>query len=124
MPASKPEDMPRTFVSAFNSGDIDQLMELYEPDALLVPEPGQVASGVLAIRGALNAFLALNGKIEIVTKRVLHSGDLALLSTTYTIDGSGPDGSPVHLEGATTEVIRRQADGFWRYVIDDPFSQP
>jgi ketosteroid isomerase-like protein len=31
-------------------------------------------------------------------------------------------GSAVDLGGNTTEVVRRQADGTWRYVIDDPFS--
>jgi hypothetical protein len=38
--------------------------------------------------------------------------------------GTGPDGSAVSMSGDTSEVIRKQSDGTWRYVIDDPFSLP
>lgn|SRR5437879_6037435 len=122
MPASQPEDMPATFESAFNTGDIDQVLALYEPDAVLVPEPGQVVHGTAAIREALLGFLALKLPIRLERKRVLQTGDLALVSSTWTLSGAGPDGSAVNLGGNTTEVVRRQSDGTWRYVIDDPFS--
>ena len=122
MPAKHPDDMPATFEQAFNTGDIDQVLALYESDAVLVPEPGQVVHGLAAIREALQGFLALKLPIRLERKRVLVMGDIALVSSSWTLKGVGPDGSAVDLGGNTTEVIRRQVDDTWRYVIDDPFS--
>ena len=122
MPATQPEEMPATFEQAFNTGDISQILELYESDAVLVPEPGQVVHGTSAIREALSGFLALKLPIHLECKRVLVMDDVALVSSSWKLGGTGPDGSAVDLGGNTTEVIRRQVDGTWRYVIDDPFS--
>jgi uncharacterized protein (TIGR02246 family) len=116
--------MPSVWEQAFNTGDVEQVMALYEPDAVLIPEPGQVARGTDAIRQALLGFLALKLPIRLQNKRVLTSGDLAMLSNTWKMAGTGPDGSPVDLGGNTMEVVRRQPDGSWRYVFDDPFSMP
>jgi uncharacterized protein (TIGR02246 family) len=124
MAATRPEEMPQAFSDAFNSGDVDAVMALYEPDAVLVPEPGRTVAGSAAIREALQGFLALKGRIELRLKRAISAGDTALVSSSWSLAGTGPDGSPVALSGDTTEVVRRQADGTWRYVIDDPFSLP
>ena len=56
MPAKQPEDMPAAFEGAFNTGDIEQVLALYEPDAVLVPQPGQVVHGTAAIREAFSGF--------------------------------------------------------------------
>jgi ketosteroid isomerase-like protein len=50
---------------------------------------------------------------------VVTVGDLAYLSNTWSLSGTGPDGNPVALGATTAEVTRRQADGTWRYVIDN-----
>jgi ketosteroid isomerase-like protein len=39
MAASTPEQVHRLFEEAFNAGDLDGLMELYEPDAALIAPP-------------------------------------------------------------------------------------
>jgi uncharacterized protein (TIGR02246 family) len=116
--------MVPTFEAAFNTGDIEQVMALYEPDCVLVPEPGQQVAGTAAIRDALLGFLAVKGKIKYASKRVLVNGDIALVNGHWDLNGTGPDGSPVSMSGDTSEIIRRQADGTWRYIIDDPFSLP
>lgn len=43
--------------------------------------------------------------------------DVALVSNTATLTGVGPD--PV--VSTTTEIFRRQPDGGWAHVVDDPF---
>ncbi|WP_457027959.1 YybH family protein [Kitasatospora sp. P5_F3] len=47
--------------------------------------------------------------------------EIALLVVDWTITGTGPDGSPVDLTGTATDVARRGPDGYWRYLIDNPF---
>lgn len=119
MPATTPEQIHRLFEDAFNDGDIDNLMLLYEPDAVLVPQPGSVATGTEQVRAALQGYLGLNGRITLDTKLVLSVGDLAYMSNTWSLNGTGPDGSPLTLGATTAEVARRQPDGTWLYVIDN-----
>jgi uncharacterized protein (TIGR02246 family) len=119
MPATTPEQIHRLFEEAFNAGDIDQLMRLYEPDAVLVPQPGSVANGSQQVREALEGYLALGGRITLDTKLVLTVGDLAYLSNAWSLHGTGPDGGPLTLGATTAEVARRQPDGTWLYVIDN-----
>ena len=119
MPATTPEQIHRSFEDRFNAGDIDGLMELYESNAALIAQPGSVAHGSEQVRAALQGFLALKGRITLETKLVFIVGDLAYLSNTWSLSGTGPDGEPVTLGATTAEVARRQADGTWRYVIDN-----
>jgi ketosteroid isomerase-like protein len=119
MPAATPEQIHPVFEELFNAGDVGGLMELYESDAALIAQPGSVAHGPEQVRAALLGFLALKGRIALDTKLVVTVGDLAYLSNTWSLSGTGPNGDPVALGATTAEVARRQADGTWRYVIDN-----
>ena len=48
------------------------------------------------------------------------AGELALLQGKWVLLGTGPDGAEMHSEGRNTETVRRQADGRWLFVIDNP----
>jgi uncharacterized protein (TIGR02246 family) len=122
MPAQKPEQVDQLFEQAFNARDIDALMELYEPDAVLVAQPGQPAVGTEQIRAALEGFLALNGPIRMTHLGMVDGGTIANAFGRWTVDGTGPDGQPVSLRGLSSEVVRRGADGAWRFVLDAPFA--
>ncbi len=63
------------------------------------------------------ALLEMGGRnMALTTVYCIEQGDLALLRNDYTVDFGG---QPV--SGSTTEVVRRQPDGTWLYVIDNPF---
>jgi len=50
---------------------------------------------------------------------VFVGGDTAQIVVDWSIDGKGPDGKDVHLGGSASDIVRRGADGFWRYIIDN-----
>jgi len=121
MAAKTPEQLHTLFAEAYNAGDLEKLVDLYEKDAVLVPAPGTEARGIDAIRTALGGFLGVKGTMALDTRWSLVEGDTALLSGAWTLSGAtGPDGKPMDLAGKTTEVARRGADGAWRYYIDNP----
>lgn len=117
--ATTPEQIHREFESAFNAGDIDALLRLYEPEAALIPQPGTLATGLDEIKPALQAFLDLGGTITLDTKTVVTVGELAYLSNRWSLTGTTPDGEPLDMGAVTAEVARRQEDGSWVYVIDN-----
>jgi uncharacterized protein (TIGR02246 family) len=96
---------------------------LYEPGATLSPAPGQTVQGADAIREAYRGFLATRFQMHAQTERVfLSAGGIALTHGRWTMTGTGPDGAPVQVEGRSAEVLRRQPDGSWLLVIDNPFT--
>jgi ketosteroid isomerase-like protein len=38
----------------------------------------------------------------------------------WTLKGPGPDGKDIEANGRFADVVRRQSDGSWLYVIDNP----
>ena len=120
MAARTPKDAHRLFVEAFNAADLDALVALYEPEAVMIDDAG-IVHGRQAIRHALQGFLSARPRMELETKSVVQSGDLALLRADWRIRGTAPDGKSFETSHHSSEVVRRQADDTWLYVIDHPF---
>jgi ketosteroid isomerase-like protein len=107
--------MHALFTSLFNAGDLDRLVALYEPQAVLIPGPEPVR-GTDAIRTALRGFLDLGGSISIRTTAVFEGPGIALLHGEWSLNGGTTE-----LAGKSAEVLRRQPDGRWLYVVDNPW---
>ena len=122
MPAHTPEELQPMWAEAFSAHDLEAVMAFYEPEATLIPQPGQVVTGTEDIREALSGFFALKPKFDLEFKHAFQAGDIALLFSEWTLSGTDPEGNAIELEGRTSDVARRQADGTWLFVIDDPYA--
>ena len=120
MADTKPPDTHRQFEDAYNSREIEALLALYTPDAHLVTESGNVVIGHDAIRGELQEFFAIKGRMTVETVSAVQAGNIALLRAQWHLTGKGPDGQSVALGGKTAEVVQQQPDGRWLYLIDNP----
>jgi len=115
MPARIPLDVHNLFLDAFNRGDVAALVALYEPNALLVTGNG-AALGHDAIRKAYEKIVAGGAHMELTTQTVLEfGGGLAVLHANWTYHRGGSRSA-----GLSTEVVCRQPDGSWLFVIDEP----
>jgi ketosteroid isomerase-like protein len=121
MSTATPEQVLESIVTGINSGDLGSLMPLYENEAAFASQPGSLAHGAPGIGEALTGFISMNGTLDIEVTRVLEAGGLALVLGEWTFDGTGPDGEPVQLAAKNADVLRRQSDGTWRFVIDNPW---
>lgn len=123
MRADTPEEIHRLWAEAYNRGDLEALLGLYEAESALVPQPGQApVAGTGAIREALQSFLSQKGQltIEIETAYAIRAGELALLSSRWRLNDRSRGGVTVTTH-KSAEIVRRQPDGSWRYVLDHPF---
>jgi uncharacterized protein (TIGR02246 family) len=108
------------FLDAFNAGDIDSLVALYESNAVLVVN-GQPVIGQQPIRTAYERFLARRPRMTLKTRSVvLFDDNLAVLHGDWVLEPAPSDETGNTTRGLSTEVVRRQADGSWRFVIDNP----
>jgi uncharacterized protein (TIGR02246 family) len=115
MGVNDPADMHRVTDEAFNAADLDALAALYEPDARMVGMDGSVAEGTEAIRAEWAGLMAMGGRIASTTRYVIAAGDVALLRGDFTFTSGD-----LEFGSSTAEVVRRQPDGTWLYVIDHP----
>lgn len=117
MPFSGPEDLHAAFAAALEAQDVDALVDLYEPDAMIVAPDGSQISGDARrewFAGLIAAGVGATGR----QRKMLIADDIALSSTAYEMDPGPTGGEPATM--ATAEVSRRQPDGTWRVVIDAP----
>ncbi len=107
--ACDPQDLARLLVSRANLGDVEGMVALYEPGAVLAIGGGRIAAGRDAIRQFYTQLLATGLKFNLGNPRpAIVSENIALTSTLL------PNGT------VTAEVARQQTDGTWLWVIDQP----
>jgi uncharacterized protein (TIGR02246 family) len=121
MDKTRPEATIERFSKLLAEGDLEGMLELYEPDAAFAPQPGQTVAGRDEIRAALESFLAVNPRMQGTIEKVLEAGDTALVTNRWRLSGTAPDGSPVEMAATSADVLRRRSDGSWGIVIDDPW---
>ena len=116
---AEPEDMAAALLERFNSGKVSAMMALYEPEAVLIAKDGRTVTGRTQIAAELERDLRLGLPLEARARHVFVAGDIAEIVLDWSIDGTGPDGKHVHLGGSASDILRRGADGLWRYLIDN-----
>ena len=114
-----PERLHRRFQDAFNRHDLESIVALYEPEAVLATINGPV-QGTDAVRQAYREVLAMRPTIDVQTLGVNRAGNLAMLHGKWALHGIGPNGDQIRRDGRNTEIARLQPDGRWLFVIDNP----
>jgi uncharacterized protein (TIGR02246 family) len=122
MPAATPEEIHALIAAAFGAGDLEAFLDLHEDGAVsVVPPDGQRVTGHDEIRAALAPIFALRPQARIEVLDKLQTDGLALTQARVHVlatDG----GERLEISGRGTIVSRRQPDGSWRIVLDNPMS--
>jgi ketosteroid isomerase-like protein len=102
---STPIDTVNELSDAINRGDLEAALVLYEPNAVLVAQPGQLARDSTELRAALGRLIGLKPELRSETQNVIEVDDMALYTGRWTLRGTDPSGQ------ATTmgRIVRRSA---------------
>jgi uncharacterized protein (TIGR02246 family) len=122
MSIERPEQTHERFALAANNGDVDALANLYEPDAVIVERDGTLTVGIDAVRTHLDQLVAMRPRMRITASTAVEHDGIALLCSHWqaTVTPPGHNGE-VAMEFRGSEVLRRQPDGTWRLLLDNPW---
>jgi uncharacterized protein (TIGR02246 family) len=105
------------FSAALLRRDFDAVAALYADDAVLLPPQEPAVHGRAAIR-------TWTAAVPRVTRIVLQvddlggGGDVAYMRGTFAMTLE-PEGAPaVPVAGKYVEILKKQADGTWRFAVD------
>ena len=111
------EDAHAALAAAFNTGDVNTVMSMYDVSGFFVHEPGKPVSGAEKFEEAIKGILSIKGKMEIKTVYCLQTGDIAVGRSEWSIT----DGDEVKVSAKGIEVMIQQNDGTWKILIDHAF---
>lgn len=114
---TRAEDAHATLAAAFNAGDVNTVMNMYDVNGIIVPEPGKPVSGREQFEEAIKAILSIKGTMEIKTVYCLQTGSVAVGRSEWSIT----DGDEVKVSAKGIEVMTEQPDGTWKILIDHAF---
>lgn len=114
MKPTGPESLTENLAEFLRNGDVDSVMRLYEPDAVFADTNG-ATRGTDHIRAAHQAFVDEGLELNLVESYVLETESVALVHWAWTV--ARQDGSTI--EGVSAEVLRKQSDGSWKFIIDN-----
>ncbi len=126
---SKSREKPMTarrvdelFQEAMNEGDLEKAMALYDDNAVFVQEPGKPAiSGLDNIREVIRNFQSIKPELKVEVMQFVEAGDVAFFTLKWEIMGTSTEGDEIHMSSYDGNVVKRQPDGSWKTIIDNPF---
>ena len=111
----------KSMSAAMGEGNLQSVMNTYEKGASLVAEPGTTVTGEAFLK-AMEGYVSMNPKFHMPEHEVIISGDIALHIGPWTMEAQDPStGQQIEQKGLSLAVFRRQTDGRWLMVIDNPF---
>ena len=113
-----PEGVIPSLIERFNSRDVEAMMALYAPGAVFVAKGGRTITDRAEIAARFQRDMHLDLPLKANVRHVFVAGDTAQIVVDWCLDGKGSDGEDVHL-GSASDIVRRGADGRWRYIIDN-----
>ena|SRR5690349_8657173 len=111
------QDVHSSLAAAYNSGDLNTVMSIYDGRGIIVADPANPASGQEKFEAAVKNILAIKGTMQIKTVYCLEVGDVAVGRSEWSITENGT--TKVAAKGI--ELLKRQSDGTWRVLIDHAF---
>lgn len=106
--------------TAFQNAEIDKVMGTYGPGAVVLFQPGQPVSDPEQLRQMFSGMAAAKPAFTYSGHEVTVSGDTAVHIAPWDMKAQTPDGKEIRQSGLSIAVLRRQPDGAWKMVIDNP----
>lgn len=108
--------------SSLQRGDIEKVMSTYEEGAIVMFEPGMALADREVSAQIFQEMAALKPKVTYSGHEVFIAGNIAMHISPWSMKGKTPDGQEIKQSGLSVAILRRQKDGDWKMIIDNPYA--
>ncbi len=110
-------------VTAFENKDINGVLATYEKNAIVMFEPGKALSGHETLRQAFTEFVKFDPQYTFKGHEVYIADNIATHIAPWDMVGTLPNGNRIEQSGLSVAILRKQEDGSWLMIQDNPHGQ-
>ena len=118
---STTEGAARYFQNCVRNGDVEGALSCFDAEAVYIPTLGNVVKGTAEIRKELEMLCGMKPNLQAKRSMAFEAGDLASWVDEWTLQATLPDGTALNMKGVSSDVLKRQTDGTWVYLVDNPY---
>ena len=118
--ADSPERLVEMLDDAFNDGDLETVLTLYEESATVIATPSKTLRGHAQLRSFFETAMQSGLRAKQIKTRVIEVGDIALFLSRWILLRKGAAPGTAGQEFFATTIMRKQPDGSWKVLIDNP----
>lgn len=119
---TNPSDAVKYFRNCILTGDLSGALSCFDKDATYIERDGQEIKGLDNIKKSMEHLCTWKPDIKGSKQRVTIVGDLAVWVDAWTLKAVMPDGKPIEMNGATTCMMKKNENGIWLWLVDNPFA--
>lgn len=119
---TNPEGCVKYFRNCIYRGDLKGALSCFDAEATYIERDGQEIKGLSNIEKALEGICSWKPEIKGGKHRVTIVGNLAIWIDKYVVKAKMPNGDPMEMEGLTACMLKRNHDGIWLWLVDNPFA--
>lgn len=113
---TRPEDTHLQLAKSFYKKDLDRAYKLYAKNALFIAADGTAVSAEQDIKSELAIFAEVAASMKTIDRSIYITGASALVTLVWSADIDGEEKI-----FTATEIMQRESDGRWLYLIDNPY---
>lgn len=115
------EGAARYFQNCIRTGDIEGALNSFDDEAIYITEPGKFVKGKVEIREKLEFLCSIKPDLQALRSSQFMIDDIASWVDEWSLKAILPDGTPLNIKGTSSDVMKKQKDGTWAYLVDNPY---
>ncbi len=116
-----PEGAARYFQNCVRNGDLAGAVSCFDGEAVYIPTIGSIARGTAEIRAGMEMLCSMKPNLQAKRSVAYIVGDLASWVDEWHLQATLPDGTALNMTGVSSDILKRQPDGIWVYLVDNPY---
>jgi ketosteroid isomerase-like protein len=120
---TNPDEADEYFMDCIREGNLKNAMTCFDQEAVYMDKDGNSISGLANIENVVANLCHMKPYIKIYKHKNSPVGnDLIYRLDKWTMTATDPQGKPIRMQGASAHIMRKNADGVWLWLVDNPFA--